>query len=506
MNALLGVQSPQPQVAQARDGFRFPPVGERQKAGDSGLRRAAPVERGLQTATQPQVIPPTDGGLANVQGFRDGPSNRFLPPGEVSFERPLPNEATTTTFPGGPADGPVQPNREAPITPLEGELLPPDVAQAQYNLQAPQGNYGLSGAEDALTGSALAQQGALRQGAQDAFGIVGGAFDQARGDVTGQLGAGLGALRAGVATGRGDISSARDAAIGYLDPYESTGQAALQREAALSGALGPEAQQAAFDAYTESPGQQFFRDRQEQALLRNAAATGQTGSGNVLTALQEQAQGIAAQNYQQDLENLRSLAGRGQQAATTQGGYQQQAGSQLANLAFQGGAAELGARQQAGSTLAGLAAQRGLTQGNILQGLGRDLSGVYGQTGANIAGLRSQAGQQIAQQLGLSGQQLAQLQSGLGQNLANIDQQTAANLANLSAQYGQGTSGLRTGLAALLANLATGSGSQQANLATQLGGAQAAGVTNPIGNTISQLLGLGTAYLGGGGTFGGGLK
>jgi len=632
LNAILGVSPQQPQVAQPREGFRFPPVGERQKStGRSDLRTAAPVERGLQTAVQPQVIPPTDGGMANVQGLRGGPQ-RFNPPGEIGFERPLPREATTNTIPGGPADGPVQPNREAPITPLEGELLPLDMATANYNLQAPQGEYGLAGAESALRQGLAGQTGALTQGAYDALGSVDAGFDQARGDIatgvegglgllgqgvdqgrtdiasglrgglqdlyagagqargdltgqlgaglnalysgagqargdiTGQLDAGLGALRSGIATGRGDISSARDEAIGYLNPYSDVGNQALQREAALTGALGPEAQQAAFDAYNESPGQKFFRDQQERALLRNAAATGQTQSGNVLTALQEQAQGIASQNYQQDLSNLRSLAGRGQQAATTQGGFQQQAGSQLANLAFQGGAAELGARQAAGANLANiaqqtgladlgarqnvgsqlaniaqgtgqaslgaqqgaagnlanlafggaqagsgllergtgalsqLAANRGLTQAGIQQGLGKNLSNVYGQTGANIAGLRSQAGRDIAQQLGLSGQQLAQLQSGLGQNLANIDQQTAANLANLSAQYGQSTSGLRTGLAALLANLATGAGSQQANLATQLGGAQAAGVTNPVGNTISQLLGL---YASNPGAFGG---
>ncbi len=378
----------------------------------------------------------------------------------------------------------------APLEQLTGGFGRQDLPQAAQQATAPQGEYGLAGAERALLESLGAQEGALTQGYGDAFNTVGQGFDQARGDVTGQLGAGLGALRAGVATGRGDISSARDAAIGYLDPYESTGQQALQREAALSGALGSEAQAEAFASYNESPGQKYFRDQQERSLLRNSAALGQTGSGNVLTALQEQAQGIASQNYQQDLENLRSLAGRGQQAATTQGGYQQQAGQSLANLAFQGGAAELGARQQAGSTLAQLAANRGLTQGQLQQGLGQSLSNIYGQVGGQVSGLRNQAGRDIAGQISAGGQQQANLINQLGGNLANIDQQTAANIANLAAQQGQSTSGLRTGLAALLANLATGQGSQQASLATQLGGAQAAGVTNPIGNAINTGLGL----------------
>ena len=61
----------------------------------------------------------------------------------------------------------------------------------------------------------------------------------------------------------------------------------MDLEAAFSGALGPEAQAAAFANFRESAGQKYFRERQEQALLRNAAAIGGIGGGRVRTALQE---------------------------------------------------------------------------------------------------------------------------------------------------------------------------------------------------------------------------
>lgn len=378
----------------------------------------------------------------------------------------------------------------APMQPLEGEFIPSSMPNVPYTMQAPQGNYGLSGAEQAIQQGVGGQAGALTQGAYDAFGTMQRGYDQARGDITRGFDTGLSSLREGVSTGRGDIRSASQGAINRFEPYAQGGQAAYQRELAFTGALGPEAQAQAFEDYQASPGQEWARNQQEQSLLRNQSAVGGLGGGNVLTALQEQAAGIASQNYQQDLGNLRSLAGRGQEAAGAQAGIQTQAGRDMAQMAMTGGQSGQAAAMQSGQQLANLAAQTGMSQAQIQQILGQNMSNVYGTGAANISGLRMGAGQQIAQQLGLTGQQLAQLQMGQGTNLANMDQQTAANMANFSAQQGQQTSGLRTGLASLLANLATGQGSQQANLALQMGNAQAGGVTNPWGNTISTLTGM----------------
>ena len=376
------------------------------------------------------------------------------------------------------------------MTPLEGELMPSNMNNSSFTNQAPQGQYGLSGAESALRQSMAGQVGALNQGADDALASVRGGFNTARDDVSTGLNEGLSALRQGVDTARGDVTESSQGAIDRFNPYAQAGQGALEVEAALSGAMGPEAQAEAFANYKESPGQAYAREQQEKALVRNNAALGGLGGGNVRSALQEQAAGIASQNYQQDLNNLRSLAGRGQQAVGSQAGIETQAGQNLANIAMTGGQTELNAQQGAANQLAQLAAQSGMTEGQIQQLLGQSLSDVYGTAGANLSGLRYGAGQDIASQLRNTGQQLSQLQMGQGTALANIDQQTAANMANLSAQQGQQTSGLSTGLASLLANLATGQGTQQANLATQMGNARAAGVTNPWGNAVSSFTGM----------------
>jgi len=59
-----------------------------------------------------------------------------------------------------------------------------------------------------------------------------------------------------------------------LNPFMQSGGQAHDLQAALSGALGPEAQQQAFNSYSSSPGVQFAQQEAERALLRNASATG----------------------------------------------------------------------------------------------------------------------------------------------------------------------------------------------------------------------------------------
>ncbi len=518
MNAILGIPGQQ-QPQQAQPSLRQAAQPVQQQAPQQAQRPAPSAQQDFMAKPTSRMIAPTEG----VGGLRDSaqatpaqqalqsqgggfgymPSKGF---GASAEAADILSQIPVTAAPAGgqiypdvlgglrgeqPQASPVTPPAsQQPMQPLEGEFIPASMPDAQFAGVAPQGEYGLAGAESALRQAMAGQTGVLTQGAQDALSSVRGGFDTARGDVTQGLDAGLSALRQGVETGRGDIAAASESAIGRYDPYSQAGQGALEREAALTGAMGPEAQAAAFASYSESPGQAYMREQQEKALLRSEAALGGLGGGNVRTALQEQAAGIASQNYQQDLENLRSLAGRGQQAAGAQAGLETQAGQNLSQLAMVGGQTELGAQQGAANQLAQLAAQSGMTEGQIQQMLGQNLSDVYGQTGANISGLRYGAGQDIAQQLGMTGQQLAQLQMGQGTALANIDQATAANIANLAAQQGQQTSGLRTGLASLLSNLATGQGTQQANLATQMGQAQASGVTNPWGNAISTLSGM----------------
>ena len=103
--------------------------------------------------------------------------------------------------------------------------------------------------------------------------------------------------------------------LGRLAPYAEAGQQALTESQALLGLTGPEAEQAAISRITESPGQAFLRERQERSLLRNAAALGGLGGGNVRTGLQEQAFQRAQTDIDQRLSRLSALTGQGFAAA-----------------------------------------------------------------------------------------------------------------------------------------------------------------------------------------------
>lgn len=260
---------------------------------------------------------------------------------------------------------------------------------------------GVTGAEEAI-----------RAGTQGALNLLGTGVDVARADIT--------------AGGQG-----------------------IDRQAALAGLRGPEAQAQAFAGFQASPGQQFLQQEAERALIRNAAATGGLGGGNVLRDLQAQAVGLAQQDFANQFQ-------RGQQV--------------------------LGSQQQQAQNLANLAAQGGLQGANLL-------AGATGQLGSQ----RFQAGQQLAQQAQQQANIQAQLQQQLGAGISGITGQGAANLANLVSGAGTGAAQLQQQLAALLANIGTGTGSNVANLqslAGQFDAAGRAGQGAAVQNAIQQLVQL----------------
>lgn len=168
-------------------------------------------------------------------------------------------------------------------------------------------------------------------------------------------------------------------------PYREAGGLALQSQQALLGLLGPEAQQQAFQQYTESPGQAFLRQRGEQALLRNASATGGLGGGNILSALQQQGIGFAQQDLQNQLARLSGLSEAGRGAVGSQAALGAQSASNVASLMGQAGQARasgiLGAQQanqqllgQVGGALIGGAAGSGM--------LGSQMQTAYGGSGS----------------------------------------------------------------------------------------------------------------------------
>jgi len=241
---------------------------------------------------------------------------------------------------------------------------------------------GLKGASQALEAGTTSALSTLGQGAEVARGDIA----QSNATAQNQLGTtanqvGRAALTANqmaqdtLSGGRADVLNsaiyAFNAGRSPLEGYSNAGQMASAHQAALSGALGNGAQQTAFEQFMNSPGQQYLRDQAEKSLLRNSAAIGGLGGANVRTALQEQAIGMAAQDFNNQYERLGQVANRGYQA-----------GQGVSSLAGQLGSAAAG---QMGSLASQGAGVTGSLGANAIGQIGS-----LGQTGAN---LNAQAGQ-----------------------------------------------------------------------------------------------------------------
>lgn len=156
----------------------------------------------------------------------------------------------------------------------------------------------------------------------------------------------------------------------------------------MTGIEGAEAEQTEMDNFLESPGQEYLRNEQERALLRNSAAMGGIGGGNVRKALQSDAYGRASTNLQQRFNNVSSmvtpestrdtnianmLSQGGRDLAQFRGGI----GTSLANLAVGGSAQQIplygerGDAQAAGEVGGATAINQGLSS------LGKSLGEIF---------------------------------------------------------------------------------------------------------------------------------
>lgn len=239
----------------------------------------------------------------------------------------------------------------------------------------------------------------------------------------------LSALRAGRVAGIRDLRQGAQQATGVLAPFAQPGAQAGGVQAALAGALGPEAQQAALANL--QPVNQFLQEQGQRTVERSAAATGGVGGGNVLKELTRFGQGLAGQSAQQQFANLGEVAGRGFGAASQQGNILQQTGRDI-----------LGVRQA----------------------VGRDIAGVFTGTGQQIAADRARAGEGIAGAIGGTTSALANLASQQGAGLSDITAAAGGNLANILAGVGGQQASSQEQLAALLANITTGQAGQVAAL------------------------------------------
>jgi len=149
-------------------------------------------------------------------------------------------------------------------------------------------------------------------------------------------------------------------------PFREAGLGALAQQQALLGLSGPEAQQAAMAGLQESPAQQFLRSRAERSLLRNQAAIGGLGGGNIRTALQQQGVGFAQQDIENQFNRLATLTGGGQAATTNVAQLGGKAAQNIAALQGRAGAAQASGilgQQQARGQFMGQLANLGLGAG-----------------------------------------------------------------------------------------------------------------------------------------------
>jgi hypothetical protein len=194
-------------------------------------------------------------------------------------------------------------------------------------------------------------------------------------DVTGAEAAGKAAQQAAGVQQQQALSAQQEQARQFdvtqanLAPFREAGVSALGQQQALLGLSGQEAQQEALGAFAESPGQRFIRERQERALLRNTSAIGGLGGGNIRTALQEQAAGIASTQLGEFQNRLAGLSGTGQTATTNLAQLGAQSQQQQALLGQQAAAARA-------SGILGKTQAEAQATGQILQ-LGGQIAGGF---------------------------------------------------------------------------------------------------------------------------------
>lgn len=242
--------------------------------------------------------------------------------------------------------------------------------------------------------------------------------------------------------------------MNFLNPYMQQGQQANDLQSALSGAMGPQAQQAAFAQYQQSPGVAFAQKEAERALLRNASATGGLGGGNVLRDLTQLAAGTFMQDYGNQFNRIGAVADRGLSTATTGAGLQGQ-------------------------------------QGQVQAGLGQFAAGIPIRAAEAQSGMQFQAGRDIAQGVQSTSTALSNLINQQGAGMTDIMGNATTNINNLYQSALNGDASSKEQLAQILGNLATNNASMISNQQI-IPGQQ----TNYLGQLGQIASGLGGLYAG----------
>ena len=350
---------------------------------------------------------------------------------------------------------------------MAGAQLPVGLAAAE------RAALGGAGTAAGLLGSTAGAAGReLTAGTMGGIGALRGGIGQARQDIMQGTQTGIGALQQALGGARADIESGFQRAEGMFDPYAQAGGQALQQQLALSGALGPEAFQ---QAYQESPQMQFLREQGERAALRTAAARGGLGGGRVMQELARYGTGLASQDLQNQIANLQALSAQGLGARGSAANIATGGAQQLANLGVLGGTSGLQAATQQGTQLANLAQQLGVRESDLLTGLGAGRSNIAlgigtraadlaAQTGLNVAGMRTRAGEQAERMFGEVSQGLSGLQREQAIGTQNLIANQTDYINRLTQAAAAGNAQAQTELARMQANINMGIGSNLAGV------------------------------------------
>ena len=346
---------------------------------------------------------------------------------------------------------------------------------------------------DELIGSYQQSRSDITEGTTSGLDALNAGMAQARTDLTGGTTDALNALQTGATQARGDITDAFGRAEAMFDPYAQAGTTALQQQLALSGALG---QDAFNQAYQESPQMAFLREQGMRANLSGAAATGGLGGGNVQRELQRFGQGLASQGLQQQIENLGALSGQGFNAASNASNVATTGGTNLANIASQLGANQSNLYQNQGQNLSAIAQQQGLTGMDAYLNQGTNLARLAEGYGVNQLNTRTNLGSQLANYGLNTGLPAATTVSNLGINLASGRTQAGRDLANQVGSVAQLLGGIQQGQATNLANLTQGQMNYINSLTNNAATAEAQAQQGYSGNQANMLTGTGSAMVG----------
>lgn len=335
---------------------------------------------------------------------------------------------------------------------------PKTPSMGNYMIPASAPPTGLVGREQALQGALTASLGLLRGGGGSSGG---GSTGVNFGEINKNRNLAMDQVRGGI----------KD-----LQPWMQPGFDANNLQAALSGAMGPDAQAQAYANFQESPGQAWLREQGERSLTRNAAALGGLGGGNVMKELTRYGQGLASQDFNNYFNRLGGIADRGMQASALG-----------ANLRGQGvGAATAAGGQSANLRGAGIAADASRHSANVAASTARarDAAQIASTLGILAAQGRTDAGNAIAGNFSNNASALASLINSQGIGMSDIYGTGMGNLSNLLTGMGRDQSTSSSNLAQLIANIRQGSSGQVAGLPGLPGTQYNPGILQGIGNAL----------------------